>query len=152
MIFLAKRCIGIFSLAILSLLAACGDNEHTPSVTASYDVERSWPDYFEEHRVHYQPTVYQMEDKPICAQENTRASIWDAMARKEVYATTGSRLKVRVFAGWDFEADGANLDRLQIIKGWLDGTGNTHERVYTSPIWFTPWDGNTMTEIKHQYL
>jgi hypothetical protein len=94
------------------------------------------------------------------------------MARKEVYATTGTRIRVRVFAGWDFEADevtrpdfidqgyrrgtpmggdltdgpegvaprfmvralrdpdGANLDRVQIIKGWLDKDGELHERVY----------------------
>jgi len=41
----------------------------------------------------------------VWARENTREAIWDAMARKEVYATTGSRLKVRVFGGWDFKAD-----------------------------------------------
>jgi Protein of unknown function (DUF3604) len=94
------------------------------------------------------------------------------MARKEVYATTGTRLKVRVFGGWDFkadevhrpdfaregyargvpmggdltngpqdkapsfmiralrDADGANLDRVQVIKGWLDDKGETHERIY----------------------
>jgi hypothetical protein len=94
------------------------------------------------------------------------------MARKEVYATTGTRLLVRVFAGWDFEADevhrpdfaragyargvpmggdladapsgeapkfmirtirdpdGANLDRIQVIKGWLDSSGEVHERIY----------------------
>jgi uncharacterized protein DUF3604 len=108
----------------------------------------------------------------VWARDNTREAIYDAMARKEVYATTGSRLKVRVFAGWDFkadevhrpdfakqgyargvpmggdltnapkgiapsfliralrDADGANLDRVQIIKGWLDKNGKTHERVY----------------------
>jgi len=108
----------------------------------------------------------------VWARENTRESIWDAMARKEVYATTGTRIKVRVFAGWDFEADevqrpdfartgyargvpmggdlsnapdgkapafmiralrdadGANLDRVQIIKGWLDSRGEVHERIY----------------------
>jgi hypothetical protein len=108
----------------------------------------------------------------VWARENTRESIWDAMARKEVYATTGSRLRVRVFAGWDFKADevarpdfartgyargvpmggdlteapagkaptfmiralrdpdNANLDRIQIIKGWLDKEGKTHERIY----------------------
>ncbi|MCK5547033.1 MAG: DUF3604 domain-containing protein, partial [Rhodospirillaceae bacterium] len=108
----------------------------------------------------------------VWARENTRESIWDAMARKEVYATTGTRLKVRVFAGWDFkadevhrpdfarqgytrgvpmggdlndapkgkapnfmiralrDADGANLDRVQVIKGWLDKKGKTHERIY----------------------
>jgi len=40
----------------------------------------------------------------VWARENTREAIWDAMARKEVYATTGTRLKVRVFGGWDFES------------------------------------------------
>lgn len=105
------------------------------------------------------------------ARENTRESIWSAMARKEVYATSGSRIRVRVFAGWDFKAeeverrdfartgyargvpmgsdltngpdgkapsfmiravrdpDNANLDRVQVIKGWLDGK-ETHERIY----------------------
>ena len=108
----------------------------------------------------------------VWARENTREALWDAMARKEVYATTGTRLTVRVFAGWDFEesdllrhdfarygyangvpmggdltgaepqaaprflvhaakdANWANLDRIQIIKGWTDGDGNAHERVY----------------------
>ena len=108
----------------------------------------------------------------VWATENTREAIWDAMARKEVYATTGNRLKVRVFGGWDFketdmlrsdfvkngynngvpmggdltngpkgkapsflvhslrDVDGPNLDRVQIIKGWLDKEGNKKERVY----------------------
>ena len=108
----------------------------------------------------------------VWARDNTRAAIFDAMERKEVYATTGTRLRVRVFGGWDFEADdvsatdfvyrgygrgvpmggelegapsggsprfmvralrdpdGANLDRVQIIKGWLDANGDTHERIY----------------------
>jgi len=108
----------------------------------------------------------------VWAKENTRASIFDAMDRKEVYATTGPRMMVRFFGGWDYaEADinsrqpavlgyqkgvpmggdltkapegksptfmayavrdpiGANLDRVQIIKGWLDKDGKTHEKVY----------------------
>ena len=108
----------------------------------------------------------------VWARENTRAEIFAALKRKEVYATTGTRIRVRVFAGWDFEAeevsrpdfisegyrrgvpmggdlrdaptgqaprfmirtlrdpDGANLDRIQIIKGWLDSDGETHERIY----------------------
>ena len=105
------------------------------------------------------------------ARDNTRGEIFDAIKRKEVYATTGTRIKVRVFAGWDFEedelmradfiaqgyrrgvpmggdlrngdgasprfmiralrdVDGANLDRVQIIKGWLDDDGELHERIY----------------------
>jgi hypothetical protein len=108
----------------------------------------------------------------VWARENTRRSIFDAMKRKEVYATTGTRVRVRVFGGWEFKADevsrpdfidqgyrrgvpmggdltngpkdkaptfmirairdpdGANLDRVQIIKGWLDAKGETHERIY----------------------
>ncbi|TNF91400.1 MAG: DUF3604 domain-containing protein, partial [Gammaproteobacteria bacterium] len=108
----------------------------------------------------------------VWARENTRESIFDAMERKEVYATTGSRMMLRFFGGWDYtKADlnsrhpafrgyekgvpmggdlrsakgkkaptfmvyalrdpiGANLDRIQIIKGWLDKDGNTHERIY----------------------
>jgi hypothetical protein len=108
----------------------------------------------------------------VWATDNTREALWDAMARREVYATTGTRLTVRLFAGWDFtaadlesaefatrgyargvpmggelrkgpagkapvfvvramrDADGANLDRVQMVKGWLDAEGRTHERVY----------------------
>jgi hypothetical protein len=108
----------------------------------------------------------------VWARENTRESIWDAMERKEVYATTGSRIAVRVFGGWDFTADeverhdfartgynrgvpmggnltdapdgaapsfmiralrdpdNANLDRVQVIKGWLNADGTTEERIY----------------------
>lgn len=108
----------------------------------------------------------------VWARENTRESLWDAMARKETYATTGTRIKVRVFAGWDFtesdldrsdfsengydngvpmggdlskapkgkspefliramrDSDGADLDRVQVIKGWLDKNGKTHEQIY----------------------
>ncbi len=108
----------------------------------------------------------------VWAKENTRASIWDAMERKEVYATTGPRMMVRFYAGWNYTAEdlnsrqpafrgyekgvpmggelsgqdangsptfmvyalrdaiGANLDRIQIIKGWLDSKGKTHEKIY----------------------
>jgi hypothetical protein len=108
----------------------------------------------------------------VWATENTREALWDAMQRKEVYATTGTRMTVRVFAGWDFTADeverpdfaragysrgvpmggdlkqapegaapsfmiralrdpdGANLDRVQIVKGWLEADGELREQVY----------------------
>ena len=108
----------------------------------------------------------------VWARENTRGEIFDSMKRKEVYATTGTRIRVRVFAGWDFKAedvsradfadqgyrrgvpmggelrkapkgkvpgfmvralrdpDGANLDRVQVIKGWLGKDGKTQERIY----------------------
>jgi len=108
----------------------------------------------------------------VWAKENTREAIFDAMQRKEVYATTGPRILVRFFGGWDFEAGDAesrlpagvgyakgvpmggnlhhasrgkspkflvaamkdplsgNLDRIQIIKGWMDKKGELHEKVY----------------------
>jgi hypothetical protein len=109
----------------------------------------------------------------VWATENTREAIFDAIERKEVYATTGSRMGVRFFGGWEFtdqdvnsrspafsgyrkgvpmggdlpaapsganapsfmvyalrDPIGANLDRIQIIKGWLGSDGNTQEKVY----------------------
>jgi hypothetical protein len=109
----------------------------------------------------------------VWANENTRASIFDAMKRKETYATTGSRMIVRFFGGWEFDNKdagnrlparagyakgvpmggnlsaapegktaptflvaalkdpiGGNLDRIQIVKGWKDSKGKTHEKVY----------------------
>ncbi len=112
----------------------------------------------------------------VWAKENTRASLWDAMQRKETYATTGPRMMVRFFGGWDFDAKdaenrlpaavgygkgvpmggdlsnapqgkaptfliaalkdpiGANLDRYQIVKGWLDqGRQAAKRKSMTSP-------------------
>jgi hypothetical protein len=108
----------------------------------------------------------------VWARENTRESLWDAMSRKETYATTGTRIRVRIFGGWDFQQeevtrpdfaregyargvpmggdltaaptgtaprfmvralrdpDGATLDRIQLVKGWMDDDGKLHERVY----------------------
>jgi len=107
----------------------------------------------------------------IWATENTRAALFDAMMRKETYATTGPRMLIRFFGGWDFnEADAqgrlpadigymkgvpmgadlppaqggtapsclvalkdplsGNLDRIQIVKGWVDDDGDRHEQVY----------------------
>jgi hypothetical protein len=108
----------------------------------------------------------------VWAHENTREALFDAMERRETYATTGPRILVRFFGGWDFvTADantrqpaavgyrkgvpmggdlrgtpagksptflvaalkdpiGANLDRVQIVKGWIDAEGERQERVY----------------------
>ena len=121
----------------------------------------------------------------VWAEENTRASLWDAMQRKETYATTGSRLVVRFFGGWDFEKADAdtrspaitgytkgvpmggdlsdapaskspsflvaamkdplsgNLDRIQIIKGWLDAKGELQEKVYD-----VAWSGDRKPDAK----
>jgi hypothetical protein len=119
----------------------------------------------------------------VWAKENTREALFDAMQRKETYATTGSRMTVRFFGGWDFVAEDANnrlpadvgylkgvpmggdlnkapkgkapsflvaamkdpyngnLDRIQIVKGWLDAKGKTHEKVYD-----VVWSGNRKPE------
>ncbi len=109
----------------------------------------------------------------VWATENTRQSIYSAFKRREVYATTGPRIKVRFFGGWSFNKDDAyseefaeigyangvpmggdltrptinnkkiqfivravkdpkegNLDRVQIVKGWLDKNGVTHEKIF----------------------
>lgn len=108
----------------------------------------------------------------VWAERNTREAIFAAMKRKEVYATTGPRITIRFFAGWDFQKDdihkpdlanvgyskgvpmggdltnaaegkvpsiliyavkdpeGANLDRVQVVKGWRDIKGELHEKVY----------------------
>ena len=108
----------------------------------------------------------------VWATENTRQALFDAMRRKEVYASTGPRMTVRFFGGWDYSATdaarpdlaqvgyakgvpmggdlaeaptgrapsfliravkdpaGANLDRVQVIKGWRDEDGELHERIY----------------------
>jgi hypothetical protein len=108
----------------------------------------------------------------VWATENTREALFDAMMRKETYGTTGPRMLVRFFGGWDFvDADAqnrlsanvgymkgvpmggdltsapdgkapsflvaalrdpfsGNLDRIQVVKGWLDGKGKRQEKVY----------------------
>ena len=109
----------------------------------------------------------------VWARENTRAALFDAMRRREVYATTGSRITLRFFGGWGFDEDeasrpdivrrgyrggvpmggdlparnemegrprflvralkdpnGANLDRIQIVKGWREADGSLGEEVH----------------------
>ena len=122
----------------------------------------------------------------VWATENTREAIFDAMERKETYATTGPRITVRFFGGWEFDEDdlrnrvpafigyekgvpmggdlkkapkgkktptfmvfalrdsvGANLDRIQIVKGWMDKKGKTHEKVYD-----VAWSGDRKPDAK----
>jgi hypothetical protein len=108
----------------------------------------------------------------VWATENTREAIWDAMQRKETYGTSGTRMTVRFFGGWDYAPADlknrnfawvgyqkgvpmggdltkapagkaptflvaamkdplfGNLDRIQIVKGWLGKDGKAQERVY----------------------
>jgi hypothetical protein len=84
----------------------------------------------------------------VWSSENTREAIWDAMARKEVYGTTGPRITVRFFGGWDYNAEDLN-SRTPAFRGYEKGVpmggdlrprgeataptfakGNTHEKVY----------------------
>ena len=124
------------------------------------------PDFWNEER--FSASGY----AAVWAKENTREALFAAMKRKEVYATTGPRMTVRFFGGWDYDAndaerpdlakigyskgvpmggdlskapkgkspsfliravkdpDGANLDRVQVIKGWHDNNGELHEKIY----------------------
>ncbi|MYM63429.1 DUF3604 domain-containing protein [Pseudomaricurvus sp. HS19] len=109
----------------------------------------------------------------VWASENSREAIFDALRRREVYATTGSRIRLRFFGGWNFasddiarpdyaryayshgvpmgsdlpardrgaeaptflihavhDPDSANLDRVQVVKGWVDAEGKTHEKIF----------------------
>ena len=176
--------------------AELGANPYKFGLVGSTDSHTSLSTAEEENffgkAVHKEPSAHRME-KPVYqfgditvmgweqmaagyaavwATENTREALWDAMKRREVYATTGSRILVRFWGGWDFDAADANsrlpaeagytkgvpmggtlqaapsgkpptflvaalkdpyngnLDRIQIVKGWLDAAGETHEKVY----------------------
>lgn len=120
----------------------------------------------------------------VWAKENTREALFAAMKRKEVYATTGSRMTVRFFGGWEFapldalrpdlarigyqkgvpmgsdltlgpagksptfliravkDPEGANLERIQLIKGWLDSSNQLHEEIFD--VVYTQLVGNTV--------
>ena len=114
----------------------------------------------------------------LWAEENSRDALFEAMLRRETYGTSGPRIVVRMFGGWDYDsalcgredfvaagydsgvpmggdlrprppeknaprfavwalqdpgsdaAPGTPLQRIQVVKGWLDSNGNTHERVF----------------------
>jgi len=112
----------------------------------------------------------------VWARENSREALFDAIKRREVYATTGNRIRLRFFGGWNYseqdihradyvrhgyrqgvpmgsdlppvkksvsrkqaptflihaarDPDAAFLDRVQVVKGWIDESGNTHEKIY----------------------
>jgi hypothetical protein len=137
--------------------------------------ERLTATFVENPKTHIKVMDWQVSSSgyaAVWATDNTRESIWDAMQRRETYATTGSRMAVRFFGGWDFEASdaqtrspamagyakgvpmggdlnrapagkaptflvaalkdplGGNLDRIQIVKGWLDTKGELQEKVH----------------------
>jgi hypothetical protein len=119
----------------------------------------------------------------VWAESNTRGAIFDAMERREAYATTGPRIRLRFFGGWDFQPEdalrrdlaqlgyakgvpmgadlpagkgapsflvyalrdpmGANLDRVQIVKGWLEADGSAAEQVYD-----VSWSGDRKPDAK----
>lgn len=138
----------------------------------------------------------------VWATENTREAIFEAFERKEVFATSGPRIKVRFFAAWEWDSlsidstgweasayrqgvpmgsilpskaiqkapvflvsalkdsEGANLDRIQVIKGWVGADGQTHERIF-DVVWsgdrqqnaagVIPSVGNTVDTTKASY-
>ena len=119
----------------------------------------------------------------VWAKSNTREDLYDAMARKETYATTGSRIKLRFFGGWDFtqadleenhaqagydkgvpmggdlktattdapsfmvhammDPESGSLDRVQIVKGWVNTDGSLGEKVYD-----VAWSGDREIDAK----
>ncbi|WP_457103731.1 DUF3604 domain-containing protein [Methylobacterium sp. P5_C11] len=137
--------------------------------------ERMRATFFENPQTHIKVMDWQVSASgyaAVWAKDNSRASLWDAMQRRETYGTTGPRMIVRFFGGWDFvpqDAEnrlpaytgytkgvpmggelrsappgkaptflvavlkdplGANLDRYQIVKGWLAKDGTPQEKVY----------------------
>jgi hypothetical protein len=120
----------------------------------------------------------------VWAEENTRESLFDAMRRKETFATSGPRILVRFFGGWNFsrqlvaqtnwidtadksgvpmggtlptktaetpqfavwairDPESGNLDRVQVVKGWVDKNGVSHEKVFN-----VAWSGNRQLDAK----
>jgi hypothetical protein len=158
-------------------LATTREDNYFGKFTATEPAPKRYKHYVIQSLVDDKLSTFSSEEQAsglaaVWARANTREAIFNAMKRKETYATTGSRILVRVFAGWDFKADeverhdfaergyrggvpmgghltkgpagkapafliralrdpdNANLDRIQVIKGWLDKDGKTHERIY----------------------
>ncbi len=158
-------------------LATAGENNYFGKASLMEPGPERWEHVLIESQTDPSLTSYAAETTAsglaaVWASENTRAALFEAMERRETYATTGPRMLVRVFAGWDFtpedihrsdfaehgyangtpmggdltmapqgkapsfvirtlrDPDGANLDRVQVIKGWLDADGQVHERIY----------------------
>jgi len=143
------------------------------SASSEPDAER-WETPFRTSEIGTQPGWSEVASglAAVWATENTREALWDAMKRRETYATTGTRIQVRMFGGWDFKPGDeqrsdyvrlgykngipmggelsaaekgqsptfmvvamkdpiqGNLDRVQMVKGWLDQNGEVHEKVY----------------------
>jgi hypothetical protein len=157
-------------------LATAGESNFFGKASIAEPYKDRWNHVLIKSQVDDKLTTYNYETlasglAAVWARENTRESIFEAMERREAYATTGPRITVRVFAGWDFvesdvhradfaghgyangvpmggdlsgapkgkapslviralrDPDGANLDRIQVIKGWIEN-GKTMEKVY----------------------
>ena len=158
-------------------LATAGENNYFGKASIMEPYPERWEHVLIRSQTDPKLTTYAYETSAsglagVWAKENTREALFEAMERRETYGTTGPRMLVRVFAGWDFkpddiqrsdfaeygyskgvpmggdlskapegkvpsflvrtlrDPDGANLDRIQIVKGWLDQDGNPKEKVY----------------------
>jgi hypothetical protein len=158
-------------------LATAGENNYFGKASMIEPGPERWEHTLIESQTDPSLTSYAVETSAsglaaVWAEDNTRAAIFEAMERREAYATTGPRITVRVFGGWNFDADdvyrsdfasngyangvpmggdlskapkggtpsfvvralrdpdGANLDRVQMVKGWMDASGKTHEKVF----------------------
>ena len=154
-------------------LAAGDDDNFWGKIAGSEPKAGRWDQVFlkEQKYVRKDWTLSAQGYTGVWATANTRSAIWDAMKRRETYASSGPRMTVRFFGGFDFaetdakadtlvatgyargvpmggdlkatdgkvptflvsamkDQSGANLDRVQVIKGWVDAGGKTHEAIY----------------------
>jgi hypothetical protein len=183
MIFEAKLGVNPFKTGFIgstdshTSLATAGENNYFGKASMLEPGPERWKHVLIQSQTDESLTTYASETlasglAAVWATENTREAIFDAMERRETYATTGPRITVRVFAGWEFgpddvyrpdfakhgyangvpmggdltpapegsapsfviralrDVDGANLDRVQIVKGWLGDDGDASEGVY----------------------